>query len=424
MDQGTGLDVALAGARPRPLAGPAAWLKFDGDHAFQLALRRRVDEHFRASGRRQRDCPGMYAKSAILLAAFALSYSLLVFVAQAWWQALLLAVLLGLVSAAIGFNIEHDGSHQAFSARPWINRLAAMTLELLGGSSYFWRWKHGVFHHSYVNLAGHDPDIALGVLARLSPYQVWRTHHRWQHVYLWAFYALLPVKWHFIGDFRAFVTGRIGGQPVPRPRGGDLVSVVGGKAAFFAGAFVLPLILHPAWAVVGCYAVAALVAGIVLSVVFQMAHCVPEAQFPGPAGPGGRVARAWAVHQVETTVDFARNSRVASWLLGGLNFQIEHHLFPRICHVNYPALAGVVEQTCREFGIRYAAHRSCRAGLVSHYRWLRQMAMAPGPMRGALPRADLRSGGLSPGMQVRARADDGGETRAGTNPEQGGCRDE
>jgi len=379
VNQGTALHVAPAATRRRALADPAPGLKFLDDHAFQLALRRRVDEHFRISGRRRRDCSEIYAKSAILLAAFALSYGLLVFAAQAWWQALPLAVLLGLVSAAIGFNIEHDGSHQAFSARPWINRLTAMTLELLGGSSYVWRWKHGVFHHSYVNVAGHDPDIALGVLGRLSPHQTWRTHHRWQHLYLWAFYALLPVKWHFIGDFRALVTGRVGGQPVPRPRGGDLVTFVAGKAVFFAGAFGLPLILRPAWAVLACYAIAALVAGTVLSVVFQMAHCVPEAQFRGPAGPGGRVARAWAVHQVETTVDFARGSRVASWLLGGLNFQIEHHLFPRICHVNYPALAGLVEETCRQFGIRYAAHRSFRAGLVSHYRWLRQMAMAPQP---------------------------------------------
>ena len=292
MDQGTGLGVAVATARTRRLAALASGLKFDGDHAFQLALRRRVDEHFRTAGRRRRDCPQMCAKSAILLAAFALSYGLLVFAAQAWWQALPLAVLLGLASAAIGFNIEHDGSHQAYSARPWINRLTAMTLELLGGSSYFWRWKHGLLHHSYVNVAGHDPDIALGRLARLSPHQTWRPHHRWQHVYLWAFYALLPVKWHFIGDFRALVTGRIGGQPVPRPRGGDLVTLVVGKGIFFAGALGLPMILHPAWAVLACYAIATLVAGIVLSVVFQVAHCVPEAQFPGTAGPGGRVARA------------------------------------------------------------------------------------------------------------------------------------
>lgn len=356
-------------------SGPA--LKFQSDNAFQLALRQRVEAYFRLPGRRPRDCPVMYAKSAVLLGAFAASYGLLVFAAETWWHGLLLAVVLGLTGAAIGFNVEHDGSHQAYSDRVWINRLAAMTLELLGGSSYLWRWKHGLFHHTYVNIAGHDPDIALGILARLSPHQRRRQHHRWQHVYLWAFYGLLPIKWQLIGDFRALITRRIGGQPVPRPRGGELLVFVAGKVVFFTGAFLVPLALHPAWAVLAGYAIATFVAGITLSVVFQMAHCVEEAEFPVPAEPGGRVARAWAVHQVETTVDFARRSRVAAWLLGGLNFQIEHHLFPRICHVNYPAIATLVEQTCREFGIRYTAHRSFRAGLASHFRWLRRMATAP-----------------------------------------------
>ena len=319
----------------------------------------------------------MYGKSALLLGVFALSYWLLVFAAGSPWLGVPLAIILGLAAAAIGFNIEHDGSHQAYSERRWVNRLAAMTLELIGGSSYMWRWKHGIFHHTFVNIAGHDPDIALGLLARVSPHQKRRAYHRWQHIYLWGFYGLLPMKWQLIGDFRALVTGRIGGQPVPRPRGGDLLVFVAGKAVFFTGAFVVPLLLHPVWAVLGCYAIAALVAGIVLSVVFQLAHCVEDAQFPAPAAPGGPGARAWAVHQVETTVDFARRSRVAAWLLGGLNLQIEHHLFPRISHVNYPALASVVEETCREFGVRYGEHRSVWAGIASHFRWLRQMGRAP-----------------------------------------------
>jgi linoleoyl-CoA desaturase len=117
----------------------------------------------------------------------------------------------------------------------------------------------------------------------------------------------------------------------------------------------------------------------VLSVVFQLAHCVEEAAFPLPRPDTGRIENAWAVHQVETTVDFARNSRVVSWLLGGLNFQIEHHLFPRICHVNYPAISGVVEDTCRELGVRYTAHESFRAGLASHYRWLHRLGKPDGP---------------------------------------------
>ena len=142
--------------------------------------------------------------------------------------------------------------------------------------------------------------------------------------------------------------------------------------------FGVPVLFHPVGVVLSCYAVAALVVGMTLSVVFQVAHCVEQAEFPLPRPDTGRIESAWAIHQVETTVNFSRRSRVAVWLLGGLNFQIEHHLFPRICHVNYPAMSELVEGTCGEFGLRYTEHRSFRAGLASHYRWLRRMGM-PSP---------------------------------------------
>jgi linoleoyl-CoA desaturase len=137
-------------------------------------------------------------------------------------------------------------------------------------------------------------------------------------------------------------------------------------------------VFHPPWVVLSLYGVAALTLGLTLSVVFQLAHCVEEAEFPVPRPDTGRIDRAWAIHQVETTVDFSRSSRVLSWLLGGLNFQIEHHLFPRICHVNYPAMSRLVEETCREFGVRYTEHRSLGAGLASHFRWLQRMGI-PSP---------------------------------------------
>ena len=142
---------------------------------------------------------------------------------------------------------------------------------------------------------------------------------------------------------------------------------------FSSLALLLPLLLHPLWAVPLFYLTVSLVQGLALSVVFQLAHCVEEAAFPLPRQDTGRMETGWAVHQVETTVDFARRSRLLSWFIGGLDFQIEHHVFPRICHVNYPALVPLVEETCREFGLRYAAHETFRAGVVSHFRWLRRM---------------------------------------------------
>jgi linoleoyl-CoA desaturase len=315
----------------------------------------------------------MYVKAAILFAGFAGSYVLLVFVARTWAQAFPLAILLGLFIAGIGFNVQHDGGHQAYSRSRWVNRLMAMTLELLGGSTYMWRWKHGVFHHTYVNITGHDTDIDLGILARLTPHQRRLAFHRWQHLYLWILYGLLVIKWQLVGDFRKLISGRMGGQSFPRPKGWDLVIFVAGKAVFCLLAFGIPLQVHSIGAVLCYYGVAGLVAGFLLSVVFQVAHCVDEVAFPAPPSRTDRIDRAWAIHQVETTADFARNNSVATWLVGGLNFQIEHHLFPRISHVHYPALATVVEQTCREFGVRYTAFSSFRTGLVSHFRLLRRM---------------------------------------------------
>ncbi len=366
---------ASPAGQPIRAVAPGRSLKFGNDNAFQLELRRRVDEHFRTTGRRQRDCWQMYMKTAILVAAFAGSYGLLVFGARTWWQALPLAILLGLSAAGIGFNVQHDGGHQAYSSRPWINKLMAMTLDLIGGSSHLWRWKHVVFHHTYVNITSHDTDVDLGMLARLTPHQRRLAFHRWQHLYLWPLYGVLAIKWQLVDDFRKLISGRISNQPFPRPRGWDLVILGAGKATFFTLAFGIPLLFHPLGVVLFYYGVAGLVTGIVLSVVFQVAHCVEEAEFPVPRASTGRIDHAWAIHQAETTVDFARGSRMVTWLVGGLNFQIEHHLFPRISHINYPAVSRLVEETCRDFGIRYVQHKSFRAGLASHFRWLRRMGM-------------------------------------------------
>jgi linoleoyl-CoA desaturase len=366
---------ASPAGQPVRAAAPGRSLKFGHDNAFQLELRRRVDEYFRTTGRRQRDCWQMYVKTAILAAGFAGSYLLLVFVAETWWQALPLAILLGLSEAGIGFNIQHDGSHQAYSNSPWVNTLMARTLEVIGGSSYLWRWKHVVFHHTYVNITGHDTDIDLGMLARLTPHQKRLAFHRWQHLYLWPLYGVLAIKWQLVDDFRKLIRGRISNQPFPRPRGWELVILVAGKAIFFALAFGIPLRFHSVGVVLLYYGVAGLVTGTALSVVFQVAHCVEEAEFPVPRASTGRIDHAWAVHQAETTVDFARRSRLVAWLVGGLNFQTEHHLFPRISHVNYPAISTLVEETCRDFGIRYTEFTSFRAGMASHFRWLRRMGM-------------------------------------------------
>ena len=193
---------------------------------------------------------------------------------------------------------------------------------------------------------------------------------------MWLLYGFLPPKWQLYDDFRDYLRGSVGGKPHPRPKGWDLAVFVGGKAAFFALALAVPLMFHPLWIVLVFYLAVSLVQGLLLGVVFQMAHCVEEADFPMPSEETGRMENSWAVHQLETTVDFARESRVLSWLVGGLNFQIEHHLFPEICHIHYPRLAPVVERTCREYGLKYMVQDSLAASIASHYRWLKRMGMA------------------------------------------------
>jgi len=351
-------------------------LKFGGSDRFIRELRRRVDAYFETTKRRRRDCAQMYFKTATVLAWFFGAYFLLLFAVHSWWLIVPLAVVMGLGLAAIGFNVQHDAGHKAYSDRPWVNKIMALTLDLMGGSSYMWDWKHNSFHHTFPNIDGHDDDINVGLLGRLSPHQKRLAFHRAQGLYLWVLYGFLAIKWHFVDDFHQIAVGRIGGHRIPRPRGKDLLIFIAGKIAFFSMALGIPMLLHPWWAVLSTYALAAFVSGVALSIVFQLAHCVGEADFPLPvvsATGGERMETDWAVHQVQTTVDFARRNRVLSWLLGGLNFQIEHHLLSKICHVHYPALSKIVEQTCHDFGVRYAAHNSFFSALSSHYRWLVRM---------------------------------------------------
>jgi linoleoyl-CoA desaturase len=351
-------------------------LKFNTSDRFVRELRKRVDAYFEKTGRRKRDVPAMYFKTATILAWFLSAYLLLLFVASSWWTVVPLAMVLGLATAAIGFNIQHDAGHRAYSDRQWVNKAMSLSLDLIGGSSYLWDWKHNSIHHTYPNIDGEDDDINVGILGRLSPHQPHYWFHRLQGIYLWLLYGFLAIKWHLFDDFYSVAIGKIGTHKIPRPKGKDLVIFIAGKVVFFSMAFFIPMLFHPWWAVLGVYAMAAFTSGVVLAVVFQLAHCVEEAEFPTPviaADGSQRMESDWALHQVKTTVNFARRNPVLCWFLGGLNFQIEHHLFHRICHVHYPELSKVVEEVCREFGVKYAAHKSIFGAIASHWRWLVQM---------------------------------------------------
>ena len=354
-------------------------LKFNQNLEFQIALRRSVDDYFLRTGRPKRGNWQVYLKAAILLFCFFSSYLVLVFFARNLWQGLTCAAVLALSMTGIGFNIMHDGGHRGFSEHRWVNKLAAMTLELIGASSLVWYWKHAMYHHNYVNIVGYDPDTDLGKLARFAPHQKRLWFHRWQHLYMWAVYAFLVAKFHLYSDFHHLISGRIHTHSTPRPKGWDLVTFIGGKVFFFTVAFVLPLFYHPVPVVVFYYAVVVLIMGIPLSVVFQLPHCTGRSDFPLPDEASHEMKNPWAVHQAQVTLDYDRQGRIRTWFFGGLNFHLEHHLFPSICHVNYPGMAKVVEETCRRFGVKYAEHRTFWIGLAEHYRWLREMGRPTPP---------------------------------------------
>jgi linoleoyl-CoA desaturase len=351
--------------------------KFPKERDFQVALNARVERYLRFTHQSAQDQPAMYVKTAIVLAWLVLSYLLLVFWAPAWWVSLPATVSLALAMSAAGFNVQHDGAHGAYSRRSRVNRLMALTLDLLGGSSYVWAHKHNTVHHTYTNITGEDEDINVGRLARLSPQQRWHWWHRAQWWYVWVLYAGLAIKWQMYDDLRDVVRGRVGRHRFARPTGWNLAVFMGGKTVSMGLAFGLPSLFHPFGMVLLFYALAFAIHGVCLSIVFQMAHVVEGAAFPESDGATGRMERSWAAHQVETTVDFARGSRILSWLLGGLNYQIEHHLFPRICHVHYPRIARLVEHVAARFGVRYRAHGSFSAGLAAHVRWLWEMGWRP-----------------------------------------------
>jgi linoleoyl-CoA desaturase len=273
--------------------------------------------------------------------------------------------------AGIGFSVMHDANHGGYSTSGRVNRILSFSLDFIGASSHVWRHKHNVLHHTYTNISGLDADLEPGPLLRFATWQPRRAYHRFQHLYVWLLYAVFPLRWFFIDDFRDMLSGSIGGANYPRPRGWSLVGALAGKAVFYSWAFVIPAVLHPTWWLIPLWLLASFTLGNVLATVFQLAHCVEGVDFH--QGQGQAMDSEWAVHQVSTTMDFAPSSALLSWYLGGLNFQVEHHLFPRVCHMHYPAISRIVEETCRAHGISYRSEPSLLVALGANVRWLRDL---------------------------------------------------
>lgn len=344
--------------------------------SFHVELKNRISQYFQQTGKPSTGESKIYTKAIILMVAFALLYTHLVFFTPIAVWAIAECVLLGGVVATIGFNIMHDGAHGSFSKHKWVNIFAAFTLNILGGNSFMWDMKHNVIHHAYTNIDGVDDDIDIQPWMRMSSTQPKYAFHKYQHIYFWFLYAMLYVLWIFLLDYQKYFKKRIGIMPIKKMNMRDHV--------VFWGFKILNLILFvgiPVYTIgftgwlVG-FLVFALVAGITISIVFQLAHTVEHTHFPMPHEETGRLDDEWAIHQLKTTANFAPRSKIISWLVGGLNFQVEHHLFPKISHIHYPAISKIVKQACSEFNVPYIEYPKMWQAVASHVNFLKQMGRA------------------------------------------------
>ncbi len=347
-------------------------ITFNRDEGFYATLKKRVEERLPEIGTRRTGGWRMLPKTMIILAVFVASYAFLVFFSPSLLTTIPAAVVLAQAMALVGFNLVHEGAHGSYCGDRTINWLVGSSAGLIGACQLLWKHKHNVLHHTYTNVEEMDTDIhSYGVL-RWSPLQPWRPWHRFQHLYAFPVYSLLP--FFVIGsDFAKMISGRIGNYTLPRTSRSQRVRFWGTKVFYFGYALVLPLFFHAWWQVLAVFVAVNLMAGLTLSIVFSLAHTVEGAAFPAPDPDSGAMDREWAVHEVETTANFAPRSRLAAWYLGGLNSQIEHHLFPHVCHLHYPRLRRVVEETCRDFSVRYLSYPTFGAAILSHYRHLKTL---------------------------------------------------
>ncbi|HTE23423.1 fatty acid desaturase family protein [Flavitalea sp.] len=341
--------------------------------SFHGELKKRISAYFQESGKPSTGNFHLYFKAIVLVLGLIGTYIHLVFFTPPVWLALIECIALGGFTAAIGFNVMHDGGHGSFSRYKWVNDLAALSLNFLGANIFMWKTKHNVIHHAYTNVDGLDDDIDAKPFLRLCDTQKFYKIHKYQHLYFWAAYSLLYLYWIFVTDYKKYFLKRVGSVPLKKMTRMDHISFWAFKVLHLLLFVALPIAVVGVgnWAI--GFLVYGLFSGFILSIVFQLAHTVEHTHFPMPDEKTGRLEDEWAVHQIKTTANFATGNKVICWLVGGLNFQVEHHLFPKISHVHYPAISKIIKQACQEYGINYIEYPRMRLAVASHVAYLRQM---------------------------------------------------
>ncbi len=357
-------------------------LKFPPKSAFFTTVRQRVDAHFAQTGKHRHANFAMWAKTFLFLSGFVGCYILIISSILPPSAMLMFALLLGVFSAFVGFNICHDAIHGSFSANKHINKGLSMVFNLLGASPYIWNISHNGVHHTFTNIPGHDEDLVIAPgLIRIEDSDPKRKIQRFQHWYAFPLYGFASLSWAFRKDFVKIFQKKIGQVSIKHPAT-EYLNLFASKGLYYFLFIVLPLLVLDItwWQFAIGFVAMHLAQGLTMGLVFQLAHVVEETHFPD-AHPTGTMEEAWAEYQLRTTANFSSDCRIAAFFLGGLNRQIEHHLFPKICHIHYAEIGKILKQTAQEYGLPYIESPTFFSAMRSHYRVLKKYASEVTPMR-------------------------------------------
>ncbi len=348
---------------------------------FFTTLSQRVNQYFKSNGIERTANSEMVFKTIFMFMLYFIPYFVIISggVTNIWWQ-LGMCVVMGLGLAGIGLSVMHDANHGSYSTKNWVNNLLGLSLNLVGGHAFNWKVQHNVLHHTYTNVHEVDEDISPRGVLRMAPTSRWIPIHRYQHMYAWVFYGLMTFVWVLAKDFSRLVKYEKDGL-VKRNKStaaAEWSAMLVSKALYFGYILVVPMLLLPLawWQVLIGFFVMHYVAGFILAIIFQPAHVVDGTEYPLPDGDG-KLENNWAIHQLLTTTNFGHKEKLFSWYVGGLNYQVEHHLFPNVCHVHYRKLATIVEQTAAEFGLPYKTKERFWDALVAHARQLKMLGARP-----------------------------------------------
>ncbi len=347
---------------------------------FFPTLRKRVDAYFEENKLPKTANNTMVVKSVVLILLYVLPFVALLTFQPAFSISLALWFLMGLGLAGIGMSVMHDANHGSYSNRKSVNALMGYTLNLVGGSATNWKLQHNILHHTYTNVVDLDEDIQDRLVLRFSPHTKVKFYHQLQWLYAFSFYGLLTLYWVLAKDFVQYsLFIRKGVNPNSKAENRKfLLKLITMKVLYFFVILAVPTLFFGiafVQVLLG-FLLMHFVAGIILTVVFQLAHTVEGTSHPRP-NELGNIENDWAIHQLETTVNFSRHNKLLSWYVGGLNFQIEHHLFPRVCHVHYPAISEIVKTTAAEFGIPYMENKTFLQAVRSHIATLHRFGRLP-----------------------------------------------